>query len=96
VRIVLLLLVGCAAEREECSHDPLRSPGGLVVTEAEHGVGWQREDCFQCHQTWNIHQVDCIGSLDVDLAEVRAAADPEDASTCVSCHGDNGLEGGTP
>jgi hypothetical protein len=69
--------------------DLSQSPDGLSLTREEHGVGWAQRECFTCHQVATIHQADCIG--DVDMAEVVTAADPEDPTSCVACHGGNGV-----
>lgn len=88
--ITLVSLLGCV-EVEPCESlgDASASPGGLLITQEEHGPGWSQDECFTCHQTWNIHQFDCIGG--VDLEAVEALADPEDVSSCVQCHGANGV-----
>ncbi|HJN73466.1 MAG TPA: hypothetical protein QGF58_05985 [Myxococcota bacterium] len=85
----LLLLLACG-DPDPCAgtRDLTRSPAALTLTAEEHGVGWGQEQCFQCHQAWNIHSQDCIGGVEVEEIE----ADPEDPSTCVPCHGDNGVE----
>jgi hypothetical protein len=90
----LLLAVGCAPEDDDpCAYvrDLARSEASFTVTPREHGVGWGNETCLQCHQTWNTHQIDCVRALDLDMEAIRAAADFEDPSTCVPCHGANGV-----
>ena len=90
----LWLAAGCAREdANACTYvrDLVRSDGSLALTATEHGVGWGNETCLQCHQTWNTHQIDCVRALELDLEAIRAAADFEDAATCVPCHGTNGV-----
>jgi hypothetical protein len=92
--VVILIWLACGAQapsEDPCAGrgDMVHSPGGLTVTAEEHGLGWEQETCFQCHQVWTIHQHDCVGGLDMD--ELRERTDPEDPSSCVACHGDNGV-----
>ena len=94
MRLWFLLVAACVpADEDPCAyvHDLGRSDQGLVVTPAEHGVGWGNETCLQCHQVWNTHQRDCVRAVDLDLEAIRAAADFEDPATCVPCHGANGV-----
>ena len=71
----------------------LASPGGLVVLEEEHPTGWMRADCFGCHNVNNIHQINRTGLPDdeVDLAGVRAIVQSGGESSCMMCHGSNGV-----
>jgi hypothetical protein len=90
----LLLTAGCGrADRDACAYvrDLARSDGSLGLTRREHGVGWGNAECLQCHQTWNTHQMDCLRAVDVDLEAIRDVADFHDATTCVPCHGANGV-----
>ena len=87
---------GCgsdAAPQSENYGNMLASPGGLVVLEEEHPTGWMRSDCFGCHNVNNIHQVNRTGLPDdeVDLAGVRAIVHNEGESSCMMCHGSNGV-----
>jgi hypothetical protein len=99
--IALLLLVACSTS-DPCRgvRDLATSPGGLDLAQSEH-PGWGQDDCFQCHQAWRIHRADCLSGADVDAAEIAARGDTHDPSTCVDCHGSNGVErwadtGGAP
>ena len=96
----LLAVVACAAAcgsdaapQSENYGNLLASPGGLVVLEEEHPTGWMRSDCFGCHNVNNIHQVNRTGLPDdeVDLAGVRAIVQNEGESSCMMCHGSNGV-----
>lgn len=91
--LLLLAALGGCPEPEPCAEtrDLLRTEQGLVVTRDEHGVGWGTDACFQCHQVWNIHQADCIDAVEIDLEAIREVTDPDDATTCVPCHGANGV-----
>ena len=82
-----------AAPQSENYGNLLASPGGLVVLEEEHPTGWMRSDCFGCHNVNNIHQVNRTGLPDdeVDLAAVRAIVQNEGESSCMMCHGSNGV-----
>ena len=82
-----LLGLGCGSE-DPCAgtRDLGLSPAGLTLTAQEH-PGWDQQECFTCHQTWNIHQQDCMGGIDVD--EVQERTDVQDTTSCVACHGAN-------
>ena len=93
--ILWLVLTGCLTDDDPCAyvHDLVRSDGSLALTPEEHGVGWGNETCLQCHQVWNTHRHDCARSVDLDMEAIREAADFEDTTTCVPCHGTNGVPG---
>jgi len=95
---LLLGTVGCETS-DPCSGvaDLALSPAGLTLTQGEHVDGWGHDECFQCHQAWRIHRVSC-SSFDgepglIDLEAIADRADPNDTTTCVSCHGANGVPG---
>lgn len=95
VAILALLAVGCG-EPDPCDgrRDLATSPDGLRLAESEHEAGWGQTDCFQCHQVFEIHRSVCSSFTDtglIDLTEVVARTDPGDTSTCVTCHGWNGV-----
>lgn len=93
---LVLAWLGCA-EEDPCAgvRDLATSPGGLALTREEHAAGWGKTACFQCHQAWVIHARDCSSFGDtaelVDLSAVAERADPSDTSSCVPCHGANGV-----
>lgn len=96
VLLGVLLLAGCgsgAAPESEDYGNILASPGGLVLLEEEHPTGWMRPDCFGCHNVNNMHQVNRTGLPDdeVDLAGVRAIIQSGGESSCMMCHGTNGV-----
>lgn len=85
----LLGLAACFPEDDPCEgrRDLTQSLAGLELTEVEHGQGWGRTDCAQCHPAWTVHQADCIDGVAVDVEAIEATK-PED---CVVCHGANGV-----
>ena len=83
------LMMGCADECEQGSmHD---SPGGLFVTEIEHGEAWGAAECAECHGFYTLHQKGCTDG--VDLAAVRDQVDRDGEQSCTTCHGFNGSDG---
>ena len=91
-RLAFLLLIGCNST-DPCNQvrDLSRSPDGLTLVQEEHPLGWGRTDCFECHQIFNIHHTACIGIDGVDVSAINAQIDVRDTSTCVACHGTNGV-----
>ncbi len=81
----------------------LNSPGGLLVLQEEHPTGWQRPDCLACHAVINMHTVNRTGLPNcntlpdppttgcIDLAEIQEIIDNQGPSSCMLCHGDNGV-----
>jgi hypothetical protein len=93
---LLACLVGCGSDADPQSENYgnlLASPGGLVVLEEEHPTGWTRPDCFGCHDVDNMHQVNRTGLPDdeVDLPGIRAIIQNQGESSCMLCHGNNGV-----
>ncbi len=84
--------LGCVPD-DPCAgtRDLLASPAGLVLTPAEHEIGWARTECFQCHQAARIHASDCTSVVAVDALAMDSAVDVDDTTSCVSCHGANGV-----
>jgi hypothetical protein len=78
----------------------LNSPASLVVVQEEHPTGWGRPDCFACHNIMNIHTVNrtglpnCSATITQDclnLSEIQAIVSSQLESSCVMCHGNNGV-----
>ena len=89
---LLWLWLGCVSE-DPCAatRDLLASPSGLVLTPGEHEIGWARTECFQCHQAARIHSSDCASVVAVDAAALAEETDADDTTSCVACHGANGV-----
>lgn len=89
VRATILLafvLVGC--DDAPCD-DMTRSEEGLVVTEAEHGIGWGEPSCDSCHLRQALHDRGCTPG--VDLQAIRDRVDAMSGTAgCADCHGSNG------
>lgn len=86
--LALLAIAGC--EADPCPRGSmLESDGGLVVTEAEHTLGWGRAECTECHALDSLHRVGC--TADVDLDAVAAEVEEGGVESCAACHGDNGV-----
>lgn len=92
--MVRFLLGGLGIAAVACDDPPCvdmtQSDQGLVVTEAEHGIGWAEPSCNSCHAREATHQRGCTPG--VDLGEVRGLVDAEGLDSCAYCHGDNGGE----
>lgn len=88
--MVILLALGCAVEAVCDSGGVARSEAGLVLTATDHPDAWGRSDCTACHALESLHRQGCAPG--VDYVEVRALVDDQGVDSCVSCHGDNGVE----
>lgn len=64
---------------------------GLVLTQEEHEIGWEKSTCFDCHNIENIHQTDRTGT-GLNLTAIRDITRDEGLSSCPDCHGTNGVE----
>ncbi len=62
----------------------------LLTNPSNHPHGYGKKNCFQCHNVQNIHQVDLILSLDVDLNSIHSRIAEDGLSSCQDCHGNNG------
>lgn len=94
IPVLALLVAACGSDGPPKSEDYgnlLASPAGLVLVIEEHPTGWGRADCFLCHEIRNMHTVNRTGIADLDLAEIRAIVRNQGESSCVQCHGDNGV-----
>jgi hypothetical protein len=40
---------------------------------------------------WNLHVADCMSDADIDPVELAGRTDPADPTSCVACHGWNGV-----
>lgn len=89
---LVLAWLGCVSD-DPCAgtRDLLASPAGLVLTPGEHALGWARTECFQCHQAARIHANDCTSLVAVDARAMDSAVDVDDTTSCVACHGSNGV-----
>lgn len=86
---MLLLLLACANETTCPDGSMTASEEGLVVTEGEHPDGWGREDCETCHSEAALHRHACTPS--VDMEELRTRVEEDGYTSCVECHGENGV-----
>ena len=92
--ILLMTWLGACGARDVCEGGSmLEGDQGLIVTQAEHGVGWQQADCFACHVEAVLHQTGC--TPDVDLERLQAEVEVHGLSSCGGCHGGNGHEEGS-
>ncbi len=90
--LLFMAIIGCEpGDPCAAARDLMASPGGLVITPEEHELGWGRTECFQCHQSFRIHQADCASVVAVDGEAIEERVDVSDTTTCVECHGSNGV-----
>ncbi len=71
--------------------DLLDTPDGLVLIEEEHIPGWGRSDCNMCHNLENIHLVDRIADVVIDIQAIHDLALEGGNAVCAGCHGTNGV-----
>lgn len=71
--------------------DLLGTTDGLVLTQDEHEAGWGRSECDLCHNLENIHLTNRT-SLNIDMEAIREDVLAEGITSCVTCHGTNGVE----
>ena len=104
--LLLALAASCGDSTEPMSENYgnlLASPGGLIVLQEEHPTGWQRPDCFACHNVLNMHTVNRTGLPScappapsptpcIDLVEIQQIIDNQGEVSCPMCHGTNGVE----
>lgn len=90
--ISFMFLLSACADPDPCAsmRDISLSAASLSLTRNEH-PGWGNTECFQCHQRFSIHQNDCTAVAEVDAAAIDAMIDPADTTTCIQCHGSNGV-----
>ncbi len=63
----------------------------FVITERTHPNGWGNFECYLCHNENNIHMVDRIESMNIDLESIKAVVGANGLSSCKTCHGTNGV-----
>ncbi len=90
--MIALWLLACAQDPCAGTEDMTTSPAGLELTAEEHDIGWGETECFLCHQAWTIHAQDCVDGVRIDVAAIEDRIDEDDTSSCVACHGSNGVE----
>lgn len=95
--VTIMTVAGCGSggsPQSENYGNILVSPGGLVLLEEEHPTGWTRSDCFGCHNVNDMHQVNRTGLPDdvVDLPGINAIIANQGESSCMLCHGTNGVQ----
>jgi len=88
--ILSLLFIGCGgdfnASDGEDFGNVLNGTSGMILTQAEHPIGWGQNDCFMCHYIENIHREDRDGTGAIDIEIVRERAETEGLAGCVRCH----------
>lgn len=90
----LFLIAACgsnsAIEGEDYG-DIAAGDSGTTLTQSEHPVGWGKSNCFECHNTVNMHMTDNTGT-GLNLEAIRAMTEQEGLASCPTCHGTNGVE----
>lgn len=84
----VLILLGCAAERQTEKYD-YENVNPLTLTINNHPHGFGKESCFNCHLPQNIHQVNRLNDPSFSLAPVYVRE--KGITSCSGCHGTNGV-----
>ncbi len=92
VVLFAICLAACQGEEAVEYYGTLtESPSGLVLERSEHAYGWGRANCWECHALENIHLPLPERPANLDMDAIRAIVDEEGLSSCVRCHGANGV-----
>lgn len=92
--LLLAFLLGCSVDEDKKYEDygdiyP-ENDNTFFIKKENHQVGWGQGNCFLCHNTNNIHQVDLIKNIAVDLEGIQKIIAEEGEDSCYSCHGTMG------
>jgi hypothetical protein len=68
-----------------------RNGGSFVLKRDLHELGWGKTECFLCHNINNIHKVERVAALKIDLKAIDDQVAKEGLNSCVDCHGNNGV-----
>lgn len=96
ILICIMTMLSCQDEvTNEYYGDLTLTPSGLILEASEHALGWQRADCSSCHVIDNFHQdrQDRLGTFDME--QIRQVVTTLGETSCVLCHGNNGVENTT-
>ena len=88
---VLIQVILTCANTDDGEYYPSIYDTGLILTESNHIGGYGRSDCFFCKNINKIHVTDNSGGS-VDVAAIREQTIQEGVSSCIECHGGNGVE----
>jgi len=92
--VVLASMISCggtAVNDGENYGNLLDSPGGLILTQEKHLIGWGNSQCTMCHDLENIHLVNRTG-IPIDIQQIHDEAIEGGIAVCADCHGTNGVE----
>lgn len=83
-----IVVTACANEnRDRENYGTLTTAS--ITSQAQHPHGWQRRECFSCHNIGNIHRGPNAISFAASIADQYYAGGDK---ICLNCHGPNGLQ----
>lgn len=67
-----------------------RNGNSFILSQETHPTGWGHQQCYMCHNPDNIHRIDRVDSIVVDLEQIRSKTQAGGTASCSACHGANG------
>ena len=98
ITLLLTSLITLGCSDEEQLSPPKEDHGDIfinnnltfAVSQKTHPTGWGKANCLVCHNVNNIHKVDRISALSINLPRIERTIDAQGLKSCTNCHGSNG------
>lgn len=89
---LLILISSCGRHSTPAeNHGDIVKQNKLIISKENHPELAGERDCFLCHQSYSIHQVDRSVDLDLDLLSIQRSVNEGGINSCSQCHGSNPL-----